>query len=89
MTREQNRCDRVVRRVRTRAVARKVDKVTRREQNPDALLADLIEYAENCRSVSTMIVLQEAIAHIYTLRDTIIEIKAENARLESIIRTTY
>jgi hypothetical protein len=89
MTREQNRCDRVARRVRRRAVARKVDKVTRREQHPDALLADLIEYAENCRSVSTMIVLQEAIAHIYTLNDIITEIKAENARLESIIRTTY
>jgi hypothetical protein len=70
-------------------MARKMDKVTRREQHPDALLADLIEYAENCRSVSTMIVLQEAIAHIYTLNDIITEIKAENARLESIIRTTY
>jgi hypothetical protein len=77
LDREQDRRDRVVRRLRRRAMARKVD----------ALVADLIEYAENVRDVSTMIVLQHAIAHIYWLENVITEIKAENATLQAQLRT--
>ncbi len=66
-------------------MARKVDQVRHREH--DALVADLIEYAENVRDVSTMIVLQHAIAHIYWLENIITEIKAENATLQARINT--
>ena len=50
-------------------------------------MADLIDYAENVRDVSTMIVLQHAIAHIYWLENIITEIKAENAHLQARINT--
>ena len=50
-------------------------------------MADLIDYAENVRDVSTMIVLQHAIAHIYWLENIITEIKAENATLQARINT--
>lgn len=66
-------------------MARKVEQVRHREHN--ALVADLIEYAENVRDVSTMIVLQHAIAHIYWLENVITEIKAENATLQAQLRT--
>lgn len=85
LDREQDRRARVVRRLRRRAMARKVDQVRHREH--DALVADLIEYAENVRDVSTMIVLQHAIAHIYWLENIITEIKAENATLQAQLRT--
>jgi hypothetical protein len=87
LDREQDRRDRVVRRVRRRDVARKMDKMRHREHN--ALVADLIEYAENVRDVSTMIVLQHAIAHIYWLETVITEIKAENATLTAQINTNH
>jgi len=66
-------------------MARKVEQVRHREHH--ALVADLIEYAENVRDVSTMIVLQHAIAHIYWLENIITEIKAENATLQAQLRT--
>ena len=85
LDREQDRRERVVRRLRRRDVAGKMDKVRHREH--DALMADLIDYAENVRDVSTMIVLQHAIAHIYWLENIITEIKAENAHLQARINT--
>ena len=66
-------------------MARKVEQMRHREH--DAIVADLIEYAENVRDVSTMIVLQHAIAHIYWLENIITEIKAENATLQAQLRT--
>lgn len=85
LDREQDRRERAVRRLRRRATHRKAEQVRHREHN--AIVADLIDYAENVRDVSTMIVLQHAIAHIYWLENIITEIKAENAHLQARINT--